>query len=119
MYHTIGAKYEETKDLDIKEIAKLVRADIKKEFPDIKTSVTIERYSMGQSLNVRVTESDTQLKNYSYDHTFKTNPQGMTERGKEVKQGITNIVEAYNFDDSDSMSDYYHVRFHSSIRFEC
>ena len=45
-----GEKYQ--RDLDIKDIAKLVKKQLKEEFPQCKFSVTIERYSGGQSLNV-------------------------------------------------------------------
>lgn len=102
-YHTIGINYEETKDLDIKEIAKLVRRDIKQAYPTFKTSVRIERYSMGQSLNVTIQNTDTIRR---------------SEAANAIEKAIKNIVDAYNFDDSDSASDYFHVRFYSHIKVE-
>jgi len=38
--------------IDTKEVAKLVRKELKTQFPHHKFSVRIERYSMGSSINV-------------------------------------------------------------------
>ena len=45
------------RDLDIKGIAKIVKTNLKKEYPQCKFSVQIERYSMGQSLHVSLMEA--------------------------------------------------------------
>lgn len=45
-----GDTYKE--NLGIKEIASIVRKELKKRFPDCTFSVRIERYSMGQSLHI-------------------------------------------------------------------
>ena len=47
-YGSEGGKYET--GLNIKDIAKQVRAEIKKAMPGFKYSVTLQRFSMGQSL---------------------------------------------------------------------
>ncbi len=47
---TTGKKYDGARD--IKEIAKLVRKDLKRDVPEFKFAVRISRYSMGQSLRV-------------------------------------------------------------------
>ena len=96
-YHTIGAKYEQVKDMDIAEIAKLIRNDIREQYYAAKnSSVRIERFSMGQAINIVI-------KGINKAH------------GERVKEGIQKIVDAYNFDDSDPMSDYSHVNFYSHI----
>lgn len=131
----IGAKYEETKNLDITDIAKLVRKEIKETFPELKTSITTERYSMGRSLSVVVKESPVPLKNPLYDSEFvwsirvgkitswndedNAKREYMTEEGKRVESAIKDIIGQYNFDDSDAMTDYFHVAFHSGVRIEC
>ena len=105
-YHTIGSKYLETQDLDLTDIAKLVRSDLKElvsEFEGAKLSVRVQRYSMGQTLHVELSNS------------------GIDRRssfGMSIANKIKGTIEDYNFNDSDSMSDYYHVRFHSSVRIE-
>ncbi len=102
-YKTVGAKYETTKDLDIAEIAKLVRKDLKEAYPRYKFSVRIDRYSMGQSLDVVV--SNTDLVRHS-------------DAADKLQHEVKEIVNAYNFDDSDSMTDYFHVAFYSGVRVE-
>lgn len=104
-YQTVGAKYEEVENMDIKDIAKLVRKDIKEAFPNTnyKFSVRIERFSMGRSLKVYV------------------NNTGLMPRSVQastIESKIQEIVDQYNFDDSDWLSDYSHVNFYSSVRLE-
>ena len=94
----IGSKYEETKDLDIVEIAKLTRKEIKdrvknRQLPKGKYSVRIMRYSGGQSIDINA----------------KCNLD--SDRRKEIKKVIENIVNQYNYDAGDSMTDYYSSRF--------
>jgi len=50
-----GKRYD--RSLDIKDIAKIVRSELKKGFPTCKFSVTLERYSMGQSLHIALMEA--------------------------------------------------------------
>jgi hypothetical protein len=100
MTKTIGTKYEQTKDLDIAQIAKLVRQDIAAEvkaglLPKVKYSVRISRYSMGQSLDVTIGQAD-----------------------RSPIQRIEAIVFAYNYDGSDSQTDYFDNRFYTHIRCE-
>ena len=91
-----GPKYELTKDLDVAEIAKLLRKDIKGRFPSIKSSVRIDRYSMGQSINVYLSEFG------------KLEPHV-------VKSVVQDLMNCYNFDDSDPMTDYFRVRFYGFV----
>ena len=54
MYNNIiGVKYESVKNLDIKEIAKLIRKDLK-QFKDCNFKVNIQRFANGQSLWVKI-----------------------------------------------------------------
>lgn len=50
-----GKNYDGT--LDIKEVSKHLKSQLKKEYPKCKFSIQIERYSMGQSLNVSLMEA--------------------------------------------------------------
>jgi len=44
--------YEQRKNMDIAESAKLLRSELKAKFPIQKFSVRISRYSMGESIEV-------------------------------------------------------------------
>lgn len=145
-YKFQGSKYDD--NLGIKEIAQLVRKDLKAKYPKCKFSVTIKRYAGGQSMNVSLTESDfnpfntpdenliplSKISGYntvkdvmeSWKKTIDNGHHGineyyinddfiLSEKGKEVSKDIREIVSAYNFDDSDSMSDYFHVNFYSHL----
>lgn len=110
----IGSKYEETKHLDIKDIAKLVRQDIKKavssgQLAKAKYGVRIRRYAGGRSLDVAIKNFDFPLR--GEDHL-------LTDVASATLQFVRNLVDAYNFDHSDSMTDYFHVRFYGSVDFD-
>lgn len=121
-----GSKYTATQDLDIKEIAKLVRADIKVAIAEgvllagIKCSVKIDRYSMGQSLDVYVTAFPEQIWT---DEFITSNPlvlfegERMTAIARSTVRVLERMVAAYNQTDIDSQSDYHCVRFHGGAGF--
>lgn len=52
-----GKNYNSDNPLNLKDIAKLLKTQFKKEFPKCKFSVQIERYSMGQSLHISLMEA--------------------------------------------------------------
>lgn len=123
------------RNLDIKDIAKLVRKDLKKEFgKDCKFSVRIHRYSGGQSLTVSCKEATDDII-YSYEELCDKadferlqydNPQLYEYLDKtyqkeqyltdETLARIKEIVEYYNYDESDIYYDYYDVGFGTTIR---
>ena len=101
--HTVGKKYAEVKDLRVKEIAKLVRKDLKK-FKGCKFSVK----STYNKIDVALVDCD-DIKKYFYiweGHSQK-DPRYTDTFHKEVKS----IMNQYNFDNGDSMSDYWHKNF--------
>lgn len=119
MTRAYGSKYAETQSLDLAAVAKLVRADIKaavkaKKLPaDLTYSVRTDRYSMGQSLGILV-------KGMSDDRQYKVRPtrderEVLTEEAGRAIERLEAILRAYNYDGSDSMSDYYDVRFSSHV----
>lgn len=132
----IGSKYKETKHLDVAQIAKLVRGEIKAAvkagtFPKgLKASVRIERYSGGQSINVRIENfgegvvalNPARVKwEMDNPHAYPGGaPERMTVGAKRILAEIESMLQAYNFDDSDIMTDYFHVRFygHASVDWE-
>lgn len=92
--------------MNVRDIAKLIRKDLRAAMPAIKWSVRIERYSMGQSINV---EGHTDVPLYVTGHELNAN-------GKVLQDKAEAIVNAYNFDDSDSMNDYFNVNFYGGVR---
>ena len=52
-----GSKYDETRHLSVVEVAKLIRKDLKAEFPECKFSVTTESASMCREIYVSLMES--------------------------------------------------------------
>jgi len=103
--HTIGNKYAEVQDLRVKEIAKLVRKDLKK-FKGCKFSVTSDI----RTINVKLIDCD-DIKKYFYiwEGVNQKDPRYTDTFHKEVKS----IMNKYNFDNSDPMSDYHHNNFFS------
>tara|TARA_R110001583_G_scaffold141026_1_gene293105 strand:+ start:282 stop:671 length:390 start_codon:yes stop_codon:yes gene_type:complete len=101
--HTVGNKYAEVKDLRVKEIAKLIRQDLKK-FKGCKFSVK----STYNSINVKLINCD-DVKKYFYiwEGVNQKDPRYIDTFHKEVKS----IMNQYNFDNGDSMSDYWHQNF--------
>jgi len=125
-YKFVGSKYDP--DLDVVEIAKRVRKDLKGEYPGCRFSVRIQRFSMGRSLDVTIKHTDLQVVNPDWVrfrvenpgwHDARSNaPAPYTSEGEALFKRVKEIVQAYNFDDSDSMSDYYHVNFSQKVEFD-
>ena len=108
-----GAKYDATKDLCLKEIAKLVRKDLKDKFGSgWKFSVRTRHYAGGRSLDVDVKTSPTPLRGaHTEEHGW------FTPEGAEAHKAIEAILAAYNYDGSNCLIDYYDVRFYSHVSF--
>lgn len=114
---TYGSKYHETKDLDVADVARLVRADIKVGVhlgalpAALGYRVRIERYSMGQAINVTVTGlTDVQH--------FTTNGYGrmvLSRGAQQIEDTLKAVLAAYNRDNSDGAADYYEVRFAAEV----
>jgi predicted transcriptional regulator with HTH domain len=107
----VGNKYNQVKDLDITDIAKLIRQDLKK-FKDCKFSVSIKRYSGGKSLNVKLVECS----NLNRFKIFKS--EYCDSRAvfiDEFDAELKSIINQYNFDRSNPQSDYFHVNFYEHL----
>ena len=122
-----GAKYDATRNLDVKEIAKRMRADIAalKLAKGIKVAVRIQRYSGGQSIDIRVTAFPAGFKVLSkkaaswkkqfpdrIHHMPMSRPEAESEEFGELRAKLEAIHAAYNRDNSDSMSDYFDVKYY-------
>ena len=124
-----GSNYNSS--LSTTEIAKIIRAYVKEIYPTWKFSITTEYYSGGSSIHISLMEApywifhDEQIKNDSYWDLEKENIHiqlhNVTERQKKffvesayiVLEDVYNQIQSYNYDDSDSMIDYFHTNFYS------
>jgi len=103
-----GSKYQATKHLDIKEIAKLIRQDIKKQYPEIKVSVRIGRFSGGESLDVRIKTLYYNPVNPEYNpHEYHRGNQVYINQYLELVKSLKGIVNQYR--------DYFDNNFYSNV----
>jgi hypothetical protein len=124
-----GSRYE--RGLDVAEIAKRVRADIKAavksgELPAAKYSVRIARFSGGRSLDVTIDQvpfpivNEERIKQDVLEpHAYHDRTLGLfSDDAQKLLKRVEAIVAAYNFDGSDIQSDYFHVNFYGHVKFK-
>jgi hypothetical protein len=127
-----GRHYKDVKNMGVAEIAKLIREELKVRYDDVaRFSVTSDTFSGGSSIDVIVT--DTEFDPYSdqySEHLRKNNdwneyrtpggnyPDKYNDRAKKLLDEVEAVINQYNFDDSDSQIDYFHVNFYDHVRFE-
>jgi hypothetical protein len=106
--HTVGNKYKEVKNLTVVEIAKLVRKDLK-QFNDCKFSVTSDRNT------ITVYLKDSPLNRLEiYDQSQELGWGGkVIAIEKNFRNKVKEILDQYNFNNSEIMTDYFHVNFYS------
>jgi hypothetical protein len=114
-----GEKYAATKNLSQVEVAKLIRADIKAgvkagTLPKAKYSVTCQdsaiRIQVSSVEGIPTYNAERLLRDHAEPHVFC----GLNMYSHEmvgVLRELDRIHGAYNFDGSDLMTDYHHVRF--------
>jgi hypothetical protein len=120
-----GGKYE--RGLDVADIAKRVRADLKAavkagELPkSFKAGVRISRFSGGCSITVTIKVPGVPAVNparveFEHDHPHTYCDVALfTEEYTALKKKVEAILKAYNFDGSDTQTDYFHVNFYGSV----
>lgn len=126
MNTTTGAKYEIARNLDIAAIAKLIRADLKAAFGKTATfSVTVSRYSMGQSLTVKVKSAsvgpiihnvDRVIAEHANPHVYNGTP-WMSAEARTFLASVSAVVDAYRTNTSCLESDYSHTNFYAHVDF--
>jgi hypothetical protein len=106
--HTVGNKYKEVKNLTVVEIAKLVRKDLK-QFNDCKFSVTSDRNTISIYLK------DSPLNRLEiYDQSQELGWGGkVISIEKDLRKKVKEILDQYNYNNSEIMTDYFHVNFYS------
>lgn len=112
----VGNKWSSATDkLSTTEIAKLVRQDVAKVFnkkDGWKISITSEYFSGGSSINLTVKSSPIVLREYDEDLGYMV----LNEKGKLIRKQLEELVDAYNYDGSDSQTDYFHRNYYSHVR---
>ena len=117
-----GSKYRAVKNLRTSEIAKLIRVDLKLPFPTTKFSVTTDLYTGWSAINVSILEVNFEFKNPDYNsdfYDFNLKNNYLSEEGLNFKNEVKKIISQYNYDDSDSQSDYFNVNFYWGVDFDC
>ena len=102
----------------VKEVTEIIRDWLKKTYPGYKFSLTRWHYS---SIVIKLLEADFEAfidkskrgkqLNVYWLHEDKE----LTDRAREVMVNIRDFANSYNFDDSDMMTDYFHVHFYLNI----
>lgn len=90
----IGSKFEATKDLDTPDVAKLIRKDLRKEFPDYSVKVNTSRGLMRDAIYITILSGSEDVDLF------------------EVSRNMVSIAQQYSYDRSDAQRDYFDVRFH-------
>lgn len=128
MSREYGKNYEER--LNVKTIAKRVRQDLKK-IKDVKFSVRIERFSMGQAIRIELKSIGSPLfsegftKKLAETKDVRKTFEALADREFEsryskrvnwVLDRAKKILESYNYDGSDVMTDYSDVNFYGTAK---
>ncbi len=127
-YKFTGNNYELTRNMDIKELSKLVKKELSIEFPEWKFSVKIERFAGGQSMNVYIVDMPYNPFSEEADAAYKADKHPDLHTNQRVElynpkyladsKKINKIIKQYNYDDSDSQTDYFDVRYYSHLKLE-
>lgn len=131
-----GKHYKNTEDLSTAEISKLIKKELEIEFEDMaKFSVITDVFSGGSSINVTITdltfipytqpflkhlETGRSIEEYNieqHDHNNRYAKRFNDEFNAFIKK-VERITNQYNFDDSDSQTDYFHVRYYQHVKFD-
>lgn len=114
--HTVGTKYAATRELDPKAVNKLIRADIAADvaagqLPAGKYSVRTPHYG---AIDITATVPGLVI---ARPDQQRGEP-WMTDAARVVYNRLEAIASTYNFDNSDSRTDYFHARFYVHVRLE-
>jgi len=104
---------------NLKDIAKEIRQRLKKEFPKCKFSITIDRYSGGQSMSINLMSANFAAFNDDKDHAqinhYSIGNSDLTDQAKTVMQRAYDMSGEYNYNNSDSSVDYFDVNFYTHL----
>jgi len=123
--------------MDIKDIAREVKATLKKEFPACTFSVKIERYSLGQSMTVALmtapfavfdkdedVNGNKRLEDYAQLNQYQFRSEGwepvnngvyLTPKAWDMLKRVDEIQNGRNWDNSDLQTDYFDVNYYTNL----
>jgi len=124
-------------DLRLKDIAKIIKQELKKEFPSCVFSLVCQLYSGGQSLSINLMKADFEVFNKTYTQDKNgniydkrsyeyaqlnhytvmeidgyCNGMYLTKEAQQVLKRAVDLSNSFNFDDSDGQIDYFHTNFY-------
>lgn len=102
------------------EVVEIVRKWLKETYPYYKFSVRRRDYHCISidllKADFEAFRKDSKYKNYKELNRYHLEKDtDLTDRALEVMQHILEYTNSYNFDDSDAMTDYFHVNFYLNI----
>lgn len=100
--HTVGSNYK--KSMSNKEIAATVKKELSRRFPGTKWSARSDY----NSINIYLVSSPYETRNSANNYTDSPEISAILEYAKK-------LLESYNYDDSDSMTDYFCVNFYGFV----
>ena len=107
-----GKKYPQVKDLPLKEIAKLIKKELRETFKGFSFSVRTKYFSGGCSIDIFITAVPSGFKIYEDGLSFK-----YTKEATDLRERVEDIANQYRYVDSDSMIDYFDTSFYVSVSF--
>ncbi len=120
----MGVNYDKAKNMSKKEIADLIRAELRARFPDWKFHIRTKLFSGGGSIDVDIKyvpynpytpEAQEYLMNNKYYEEERGGAKKYIEQFEQDKKKIKSVISQYKMDDSDGMIDYFHVNFYDSL----
>jgi hypothetical protein len=119
-----GAKYQQTENLDVVDIAKLIKKEAQAKFPSLQLSIKTSRFAGGESIRLGIEGTNFEIHSEDFKECVKNDkflPFGkprFTEKATEVKKELEKVVNQYRYNDSNGMIDYFDTNFYSSVDYK-
>ena len=114
-----GSRYDSS--LRTADISARIKVYTKERYPEYKFSVRTELFSMGSAIHVRLVSGPVPAlapdceRSYISTMSEIRNYPGITDEVRAVMADVIDYANSYNYDDSDSMFDYFDTRFYLHI----
>jgi hypothetical protein len=112
-YRFVGSNYT---GLSVKETAAEIRKHLKAQFPEVKFSITSDYHKI--YVEIKSSPYNNLKLAYSSDIEPKEYRQYEEDNNKElaaIKKYCQDLLDSYNYDDSDTMSDYFNCHYYDSV----